>query len=76
MVHIPNVRVLQYVANAISFLEVVALDSEIQTLRRTPSPAGERMVKAAAEACMMDLKASFPELLLSENAIQVNFQIC
>lgn len=33
-------------------------------------------MKAAAEACMTDLKTRFSELFLSEKAIQVNFRIC
>uniref|UniRef100_A0A7I4EAK5 Uncharacterized protein n=1 Tax=Physcomitrium patens TaxID=3218 RepID=A0A7I4EAK5_PHYPA len=42
-----------------------------QNLGRSHSPVGGRMVKVAAEACMNELKAKYPEHFQSENATQM-----
>jgi hypothetical protein len=49
----------------------ITLDSELQTRQRYHSPAGGKMVKTAAEACLADLKARDSEHFLSEKVIQV-----
>lgn len=50
---------------------ILHIHQNLKAPRRSHSPAGGKLVKTAAEACMTDLKARYTEHFLSENVIQM-----